>query len=396
MREFPKIILVFTMVDWPIFMRRKMVYALAEAAQKHNSVVIAVNRPLCKFSTIIKKPERVQEFFDKPKLEQLAENLYLFSPHYFIHDRISTHSKFLENLNLKYLRKAYLDLCGRLNIIEENPLIWFYHPIQNYVLDLFQNSFSVFEIKDNLSNFDGHENILTNRLEEKRRNQIDLLLTVTGSSLEKYGKYYSTAWMSGNGLDRAIYNKLIDPKLKPDKDIMQLNSPRIGYAGLISDRLDWELIENIVRQKPHWNFIFVGPISKSVPYEKINKYENIHFTGKVEHSRIPAILKTFNVGIMPYKDNEFFRFSNPLKFYEFAAAGVPMVSSNMEWLNNFSADFVRIVPHDPESWIKTIAEFAGKDKKQMTEIGQKIASQYIWENMADDLLNKIVTNFYRK
>ncbi|MBU2624143.1 MAG: hypothetical protein KKG33_01130, partial [candidate division Zixibacteria bacterium] len=61
MSSFPKVILGFLMVDWPLFMRRKMLYALAEAAEKYGSTVVAVNRPLCQISTIVRKPQRARE-----------------------------------------------------------------------------------------------------------------------------------------------------------------------------------------------------------------------------------------------------------------------------------------------------------------------------------------------
>ena len=265
MRNFPRIILVFAKIDWPIFMRKKMLYGLAQAAKKYNSIVVCVNRPLCRFSTFIKKPDRTQEFFDKPRLEQLDDNLYLFSPRYFIHDMISARSAFLENQNLKALRKAYLDLTGRLGLEEDNPLVWFYHPIQAYVTKLFENSLSVMELVDNLTDFAGDEDEQTNRLENEYRNKIDLLLTATSTTLEKYGRNYKTAWLSGNGLDRGTFEKLSQPELMPSTMITAHKSPRIGYTGIISDRIDWELVAGIASLKPEWNFIFVGTVDKSVP-----------------------------------------------------------------------------------------------------------------------------------
>ena len=371
-----------------------MLYGLAQAAKKYNSTVVCVNRPLCRFSTFIMKPERTQEFFDKPKLEQLDDNLYLFSPRYFIHDLISARSTFLENQNLKALRKAYQDLTGRLGIDESRPLIWFYHPVQAYVTKLFEGSISIMELVDNLTDFSGREDDKTDSQEQAYRDKIDLLLTSTQTTLDKYGQYYKTVWLSGNGLDRATFEKLSRPELMPAAVITAYKSPRIGYTGNISDRIDWDMMASVAQAQPDWNFIFVGTVDKSVPMEKLRAYKNIIFTGRVEHDKIPGVLKAFDVGIMPYKANDFFRFSNPLKFYEFAAAGVRMISSNMEWLNNFDKEFVRIVENDPAKWIEALEHFLNSDREAGFKIGREIASQYIWDDMSKKLLDKIAKEFF--
>jgi len=394
-KHFPRIILLFAAVDWPIFMRKKMVYALARAAAKRGSTVVAVNRPLCPFTTFIKKPQRTSEFFDDAPLEKLEENLYLYSPRYFINDNISRKNKNLEKLNLIMLRKAYDNLQTELKIEEPAPIVWFYHPVQNYVTDLFPASFNIFEIKDNLTDFDGNEIEYVNSLEERKRGQIDLMLAVSPNSMKKYGGYYNEAWMSGNGLDRDTYETLSRDDIKVMPEMMDFDSPRIGFTGILSDRQNWDLILKIAERKPEWNFIFVGKISTGVPMAQIEQAANVILTGSFDHSRMPRVLKSFDLGIMPYRDNKFFRFSNPLKFYEFAAAGLRSVSSTMELLYEFDQDFVRVVENDPDLWIESIADLLKRDKEEAARIGREIAGRFIWENMAEELLAKLEHEYFR-
>jgi glycosyltransferase involved in cell wall biosynthesis len=388
-KTFPKIILVFLPVDWPLFMRRKMVVALAQAAKPVGAKVIAVNRPLCPVSTAFRKPKRIPEFFGKTRLDQLGDNLYLFSPRYFIHDSIAAGSSLLERLNVMALRRSYLHLCRRIGVPEDHPVIWFYHPRQGYVTNLFHDSFNVFEIKDSFSDVHGNESEAMAARERALRDRVDLLLCTSAKLMERYSQGYRSAWLSGNGLDRLTYDELTAGTSRPIPEIAGIAKPRIGYTGLISTRLDWNLILELARRKPDWNLVFVGKIYGSSIKARARQQGNIHFVGWYDHQLMPAVLRSFHIGIMPYRDNEFFRYSNPLKFYEFAAAGLRTVSSNMEELGKFPDELVKIVPNQVEEWIEAIQSFLDRDPDEARRIGADVAARHIWEDMADKLIGKL-------
>ena len=395
MRRFPKIILIFLSVDWPIFMRRQMVIALAEAAKNFGAAVVAVNRPLCPLSTFIKKPHRLHEILGKPHLEKLSDNLYLFSPKYFIHDSVANRLGLLEKLNLIALRRAYQGLQKKLGIEEKNPIVWYYYPQQGYVSNLFEKSFCIYEIYDNLVDIKGGRLPFAENLRKRHQERMDLLLTASRKQHDKYSDKYKKAKLLGNGLARETYEKLIRDYKNCRSEIMRLKSPRIGFVGMISDRLDWELVSKLAEMRPEWNYIFIGRVVNESIKHGMSKYDNVHFLGEYESSQIPSVLRSFDVGYMPYLDNDFFRYSNPLKFYEYAAAGLPSVSSNMEELNKFPSELVKIVPNDrPEEWIAMIENYLRIDRKNVVQIGREIASQYIWEDMTGELLGFIKDEFF--
>jgi glycosyltransferase involved in cell wall biosynthesis len=388
-KSLPKLILVFMMVDRPIFMRWKMIEALADAAVPYGTTVVAINRPLCPFSTLFNKPDRVRELFGKPRLQQLKNNLYLFSPRYFIHDSVAAGSHMLEQLNITALRKSYVHLCHRIGVREEKPLIWFYHPRQGYATDLFTDSFNIFEIKDNFADLDGNELEPAKAQEESLRNRIDLLLCASKKLLDKYSGGYRKAWLSGNGLDRNTYDRLVGNRPQSIPELTSIPGPRIGYTGLISRRLDWNLILEIARRQPEWSFVFVGKVSDPSIRPLTASFSNIHFPGWYDHEQMPEVLSSFNIGFMPYRDNNFFRYSNPLKFYEFAAAGLRMVSSNMEELKRFPEELVKIVPNSAGEWINALRGFLDNDSERARQIGAEVARKFIWEDMAAELLKKL-------
>lgn len=390
MAKLPKILLVFTAVDWQLYSRRPMVQALARTASKYGCTVVAVNRPLCLFTSIITKPRRRKELFKSATLIEVGENLYLFSPKYFIHDEISNRVGFLAPLNTYFLRKSYRQLQCRLNIYEPSPIIWYNYPHQGYVTNLFHNSFHIFELYDSLADFKGRESEYAYRLEKNYRNNVGLLLTTSETLYNRHSADYKLSYMFGNGLDREVFRQLTDTETTGYPPIIKIPSPRIGYAGMISDRIDWTLIGNLAALEPNWNFVFVGPLTSEDIRKKLEGLANIHFHDPVTLSDIPSVLKSFDIGILPYRDNTFFRALNPLKFYEMAAAGLPVVSSNIDELKKHPEELVKVVPNNPEIWRDTIVEIIKSGKERSISLGSQIAADFIWDDMIEKLLVRLI------
>jgi glycosyltransferase involved in cell wall biosynthesis len=389
----PRIIFVFTAVEWRIYMRRPMVYALAEAAREHGSTVVAVNRPICLQTTAIRRPKQIPDMLAPPRLERLSENLFLYRPKYYVHDQIANLVPMFEKANLKALRHSFSHLQKKLRISEPAPMIWFHYPHQGYVTQIFDGSFNVFEIYDNLTDIEGNEQDYVNRLEVKRRGRIDLLLTTSRKIHEKYAAHYRHTYRFGNGLARDAFEKLSDPDVDPHPDILRIPSPRLGYAGMISERLDWKLIQEVASREPQWQFVLAGRVTDDKLRKRVAHLPNIHFPGEFPQKDVPSILKSFDLGIMPYRDTPFFDFLNPLKFYEMAAAGLPMVSSPVEELKSFPESLVSVVTDNrADPWRKAIRHMLDADPAVPREVGPTTAAGHIWEDMTATLLGKIAAD----
>ncbi len=352
-------------------------------------MVVAVNRPLCPLSTLVRKPKRFGEMFSRDRIEEIGENLRLFSPKYFVHDQIAQRSGALEWLNVAALRHSYRYLAARLRISEEAPLVWYYDPQQGYVTRLFPDGFCVYEIYDSLNDIWGRPRPWADALEAKWRSKVDLLLTTSRKLFDRYSPHYRNALPFGNGLDRDAFNKFCDEGIKPHPDIVKIPGPRIGYAGNISERLDWRLIKGMAKLRPEWSFVFVGRVG-GIDCKRITQdYPNIRFPGEYRYEEVTAIVKGFNVAMLPYLNNPFFDCLNPLKFYESAAAGIGSVSTPIEELDHFPIAVVRTVPNEPQRWVETVADFLSSERSRTREMGREVASQFIWEDMTAALMGRM-------
>jgi len=373
-------------------MRENVVFALAEAVRRHNSTVIAVNRPLCPFTTILNRRHRFFELFAPPRLEQAEENLYFHSPKIFVHERIGRSIPPLESVNKFALGKSLTGAMRKTGVAESKPIVWYYYPQQGYAADIFPESFNILELKDSMTDKFGNNRPTVDRLEEAGRSRVDLLLCASNRLFEKYGKHYKNAERSFNGLDRRICERLSDPDLSPNERIARIPGPRIGYAGIISNRLNIDLIKRIAQAKPDWNFVFAGKVIGSDVRDALNEEPNIHLVGEFTKERIPSVLRAFDIGIMPYLYTEYFRCANPLKFYDFAAAGVFSVSSRMDELERFDDRLVSIVPEDVNEWIDAL-ETGLSSTDDISKLGSELALKHTWHNLAVDLVERLSRYF---
>lgn len=105
-----------------------------------------------------------------------------------------------------------------------------------------------------------------------------------------------------------------------------LARPRIGYCGVIDERIDLALLGAAARARPDWQFVLVGPVAKIDPAE-LPRLPNVHHYGQQPYADLPRYMAGWDVAIMPFALNEATRFISPTKTLEYFAAGLPVVST---------------------------------------------------------------------
>jgi UDP-galactopyranose mutase len=107
---------------------------------------------------------------------------------------------------------------------------------------------------------------------------------------------------------------------------VQIPRPRIGYAGVIDERMDIELIREIAEKRPNWQIVMLGPVVKIDP-ATLPRRDNVHWLGMRNYVDLPQYFAGWDVGILPFALNESTRFISPTKTPEYLAAGLPVVST---------------------------------------------------------------------
>lgn len=227
------------------------------------------------------------------------------------------------------------------------PLItWFYTPIPWYMLDHLPAQLVLYDIMDDLASFKGAAQDLLER-ETQLLARSDLVFagghSLYNSRKEKHPKVH----LFPSGVDVDHFASVLQPGTDVPPEITHLPRPVLGYYGVIDERIDLDLLEEVARRRPDWSIVMVGPIAKLEP-SQLPVAPNLLYTGQQPYSRLPSFLKGFDVCLMPFAINSATRSISPTKTLEYMAARKPIVSTPVpDVVANWSEE-VQIAPNADE------------------------------------------------
>ena len=212
------------------------------------------------------------------------------------------------------------------------------------------------------------------RLENDFAKQVDALIFSTEALLESKSISGKKSFVVNNGVDLTIFENEMK-KGFPKHNSDEIN---IGYVGSVDDRLDYDLLEQTISNFSNWKFHFIGRIM-SASADRLNKYSNVKLYGAVDVNQLPAMMKNFNAGIIPFVKDDFTRNIYPMKANEYLALGLPVVMTNFAQLNDL-ANFVSAV--DAKDFIQSLTLEIKNDTFEKKQQRVKIAISNSWKNKA--------------
>ncbi|BCW89728.1 hypothetical protein sos41_28950 [Alphaproteobacteria bacterium SO-S41] len=205
-----------------------------------------------------------------------------------------------------------------------NPLLWFYTPMMFPLACDLAPAGTVYDCMDELSNFKFAPADLADR-ERDLMAAADVVFTGGTSLFEaKQGRHPNVHAFS-SGVDVAHFAQARAEMQQPD-DQSAIPHPRLGFYGVVDERMDLVLLGAVAAQRPDWSFVIVGPVVKIDP-ATLPTASNIHYLGGKTYDELPAYLSGWNVALMPFAQNDATRFISPTKTPEYLAGGKPVVST---------------------------------------------------------------------
>jgi UDP-galactopyranose mutase len=205
------------------------------------------------------------------------------------------------------------------------PLVaWFYSPMFMAIAGQIQADAIVYDCMDELSAFRGAPPAMI-EMERRLLARADLVFTGGRSLYEaKKGRHRSVHCFPSS-IDVSHFGKARNSPPEPE-GLRHIARPRLGFFGVVDERMDVELVAELAKLQPHWQFVLVGPVVKIDP-NSLPQSPNIHWLGGRDYRDLPAHLAHWDLGFMPFAMNESTRFISPTKTPEFLAAGLPVVST---------------------------------------------------------------------
>jgi len=220
---------------------------------------------------------------------------------------------------------------------------WLYTPLMAAQIDAFPEPLAVvYDCMDELSKFD----FASPDIPERERDLIrhaDLVFTGGYELYLSKRALHPRVRFFGCGVDFDHFRSAA--KLEPPADLAGIPGPRLGYVGVIDERLDYELIASLAAARPDCSIVMIGPVVK-VPNERLPHAANIHYLGARPYDQLPAYLSGFSVCLMPFAMNEASAFINPTKTLEYLATGKPVVSTPVRDVVRLFSEVVTIAGRD--------------------------------------------------
>ena len=366
-------IIYFSNTLWHSLRQRPQQIALA--LSKKNRVLFV--EPATNIFSLIKSNKNNNNFF------------HIKNTNLFILKAIPTlpFKNYFSFLNKYYQNKVYRTVKKIIKNLEFSDMInWLTFPSHAPLIGKFNEKFLIYECMDEYVEFEKtYKRSLLNRYEEEIIDNADLIIVTSDALLESKKRHSKKIFLSTNAAEVEYFEKVVNGNFEKLR-IFSNENPVIGYIGIIQQKLDYELIENLIKNNPFWNFLFIGPIRTDI--SQIEKYNNVKFTNYIPYSELLPYLKTIDIAIVPFSINKMTENINPIKIYEFIAAGKPVVSTPFPEAKKFTR-FVNIASGYKEFTI-AISKELKENSNEKISLRLAFVKKHNWQERANVLEEKII------
>ncbi len=223
------------------------------------------------------------------------------------------------------MQRCLIDQLFEGREIDEHVL-WYYTPMALAWTRHLKPLAVVYDCMDELSAFRGAPPALGEREAELLR-RADLVFTGGQSLYEAKREQHRAIYAFPSSIDAAHFAQARSVSRDPE-DQAGIPHPRLGFFGVIDERMDIELLDAVAAARPDWHLVLVGPVVK-IEASELPRRSNIHYLGGKSYDELPAYLAGWDVALLPFARNESTRFISPTKTPEYLAAGKPVVSTSI-------------------------------------------------------------------
>jgi glycosyltransferase involved in cell wall biosynthesis len=206
-------------------------------------------------------------------------------------------------------------------------LAWLYTPMALPLALALDPDAAVYDCMDELSLFLGAPPELLS-LEEQLLEYADVMFTGGPSLFRAKQSRHPNVHCFSSSVDAAHF-RLQDADgnaVREADDQAGLPRPRLGFYGVIDERLDLTIIDHLAETHPEWHIVLVGPVVKIDP-ARLPRRPNIHYFGQRTYEELPRYLAGWDVCLLPFARNDATKFISPTKTLEYMAAELPIVST---------------------------------------------------------------------
>ena len=207
-----------------------------------------------------------------------------------------------------------------------NYVLWYYTPMALAFTNHLEPLAIIYDCMDELSAF---QQAPTAMIQHEAELLIYADLVFTGGQSLYEAKRHRNRHVHAfpSSVDRTHFARAREIQEDPS-DIAHIPHPRLGFYGVIDERMNFDLLAEIADARPDWHLVLIGPVVK-IEQHALPQRENIHYLGERKYKDLPTYLASWDVALMPFAHNQATRFISPTKTLEYLAGGKPVISTSI-------------------------------------------------------------------
>jgi glycosyltransferase involved in cell wall biosynthesis len=301
------------------------------------------------------------------------EGLHVLSPLV-----IPLHSNALvRKLNARLLPALVRRAARRLGL--QRPILWGYVPQAESLIEALDPSLVIYHCVDDVSAHARIDSASFRAAEERFAGRADLVMASAPELLRRMRELSGNVLYAPNVADTELFAGALEPGGDGDPGMAALPAPRLAFTGAISAiKLDVELLKALARAHPEWSLALVGPVGLGDPHTDVSALAaepNVHLLGTRGYEQLPSVLREADAGLIPYARNELTDSIFPMKVYEYLAAGLPVVATELPALSE--VEEVRTAA-DATTFIALLEDELAHDDEQRRLARSRAAQEHSW------------------
>ena len=272
----------------------------------------------------------------------------------------------------------------------DDHVAWFYTPMALPLLQELHPRLVVYDCMDELSTFKNAPKQLLQR-ESALLKVADIVFTGGQSLYRAKRERHPNVHCFPSSVDAAHFVQSLD-RANSHPAHRDIPGPRLGFYGVIDERLDTGLIAQLADAHTQWQIVLVGPVVKIDP-ESLPQRTNIHYLGQQPYQSLPQFLAGWDVCLLPFAQNDATRFISPTKTLEYMAAELPIVSTPVTDVAETYGDIVSIAG-DAKSFIAACeAALLASPQEHAVKVEKmrKVLASTSWDTTVDKMSHLLAT-----
>jgi len=348
---------------------------------------IGLRTPSVKRTDLVRIARRAKNWFTGAKL--VKDNLYIYSPVIVPLHQVPA----ARRINSIFLQLVLRHLQHRFAL--KDPILWIFLPTGAGLVNSLGEKLVIYHCVDEYAANPGVPKRIIRDLEEEMLRASDLVFTTSSELYSHKRPYNKHTFLQPNVADVDHFMKALEGDLEVPEELRRIPGPRLGFIGNITSyKVDLELIAELAGARPDWSVVLIGPVGIGDPSTDVSDLRNrpnVHFLGEKDQAELPAYLKGLDLCMIPFRKNESTDSSFPLKFFEYMAAGKPVVTTDIASLGEYQGSTVCYTAHNKAEFIRLAEAGLAETGAERVQERVELAQMNTWDVRVEEI-SQIITD----